>query len=72
MPAPQAYIPKAVLNGSILGIGDLSAPEDICASDEYGIFLADSGNSRLICFDSDWVSSAYREFVPRTRLRLYL
>lgn len=68
MPAPQAYIPKAVLNGSILGIGDLSAPEDICASDEYGIFLADSGNSRLICFDSDWsVVRIIDEFVADGR-----
>lgn len=52
--APQAYEPSAVITGALLGVGPLKEPGDVFVSSDGRIYLLDTGNSRLICLDSDW------------------
>lgn len=54
VPAPQAYMPVKVLQGSELGIGGLSAPRDIFVDHNHFIYIADTGNNRIIKLDSDF------------------
>lgn len=53
-PAPQAYVPSKVLDGESLGVGGLADPQDLFVSNDGSIYLLDSGNRRLICFDTNW------------------
>lgn len=53
VPAPHAYMPTQVFYGHQLGIGSLKTPQDIYATDEH-IYLADTGNHRIIQMDSNW------------------
>lgn len=54
VPSPQAYILKRVITGNDLGVGALKEPMDIFVREGLGIFLLDTGNSRIICLDEDW------------------
>mgnify|MGYP000887670457 FL=1 len=51
---PHAYIPGCVFNGNALGTGDLFAPSDVQTDSTGNVYIADSGNNRLICLDSDF------------------
>lgn len=53
MPAPQAFLPETVLTGIDMGVGKLRQPDDLFV---YGdtIYIADSGNNRIILLDSDF------------------
>jgi len=54
VPGPQAYILSRVITGNDLGVGPLREPADIFVRDGLGIFLLDTGNSRIICMDEEW------------------
>ncbi|NLJ75040.1 MAG: hypothetical protein GX331_08630 [Firmicutes bacterium] len=63
VPAPQAYVPAAVLTGSELQVGRLNSPQDIFVT-EGEIYLLDSGNNRILIFDHNWtLMQEIREFV---------
>lgn len=51
--APDAFIPRKVLHGVELGIGDFRAPSDLFVSQQKRIYLADSGNDRIVVLDAN-------------------
>lgn len=48
----SGYIAEKAVCGKDLGISELNSPNDIFISDEK-VYIADSGNNRIICFDSE-------------------
>lgn len=52
--APQAYLAAKVVNSQELGISPLSDPRDMVVSPKNNIYLADTGNNRVICIDQNW------------------
>ncbi|MBZ4666698.1 YIP1 family protein [Mahella sp.] len=52
--APYAYLPDRVIDGSSLGIGDFNTPGDLFVGKDGKIYIADSGNNRIIVADSKW------------------
>lgn len=54
VPAPAAYIPDRTLTGKDLGVGDFLDPGDMFVTANGLIYIADSGNGRIICLDSNW------------------
>ena len=54
VPAPQAYLPKSVITGTSLSVGELKDPQDLHVSRDGQIFIVDGGNNRLVWLDSSW------------------
>lgn len=54
VPAPQAYLPDRVYDGDALGVGPLKDPLDLFVSADRHVYLADTGNNRIICMDSNY------------------
>lgn len=54
VPTPQAYLSSLVIKGESLGIGALKDPSDLCVSENGNIYIADTGNDRIICLDPEW------------------
>ena len=48
----SGYIAEKAVCGKDLGISELNSPNDIFISDEK-VYIADSGNNRIICLDSE-------------------
>ncbi|MFD0714248.1 YIP1 family protein [Paenibacillus sp. GCM10027626] len=53
-PAPVPYAPIRQINGEQLGIGPLNSPEDVFISDDGYVYIADTGNDRIVCLDPDF------------------
>src|SRR5690606_25199125 len=53
-PAPHAYLPSTVIRGWDLGVGPLRNPNDLHVSDAGNIYIADTGNNRVIVLDPEW------------------
>lgn len=53
-PAPHAYLPTSVIRGVDLGVGPLRNPNDLRVSPGGQIYIADTGNNRVIILDSQW------------------
>lgn len=51
--SPDAYTPGNTIDGESLGIGHLKGPKDIFIENEQ-IYIADTGNNRVIITDLDW------------------
>jgi len=63
VPTPAAYVPVLSVGGRDFGIGDFTTPQDI-SSDLYGnIYVADTGNNRIVKFDRNielvWVIDSF-------------
>lgn len=54
VPAPQAYLPVRFIRGADLGVGPLNSPNDIHVSPAGNIYIADTGNNRIVALDRDW------------------
>lgn len=54
VPAPQAYLPDKVFDGSVLGVGSLKNPSDIFVASDRRVYLSDTGNNRVIFMDQDY------------------
>lgn len=52
--APQAYLPTEVVDGKRLGVGNLRDPQDLFVSEDGSIYIADSGNDRIVVLDRNW------------------
>lgn len=50
---PAAYVPDGNISGSDLGIDRLNTPQDIFVADDEKVYIADTGNNRIIVLDSD-------------------
>lgn len=53
-PAPHAYLPVSVIRGDDLGVGSLRNPNDLHVSPNGNIYIADTGNNRVIVLDPEW------------------
>ena len=51
VPAPPAYLPTMIINGPELGIDALQTPSDIHVSSAHDIYIADTGNNRIVILD---------------------
>jgi len=73
MPSPAAYVPVRSIGGRDISseVGDFRAPEDL-AVDIYGnIYLLDTGNNRVVVFDTDLrlirvIEGFYRDGIAQT------
>ena len=51
--SPHAYTPERVIRGTDVGEKPLSKPGDLCVGADGRIFIADTGNSRVVVLDSN-------------------
>lgn len=54
VPAPQAYTAQAVIDGASLGTTPLREPRDLAISPSGEIYIADTGNNRILRLDSKY------------------
>lgn len=54
VPAPQAYLPTRFIRGTDLGVGAFRDPRDIHVSPEGNVYIADTGNNRVVVLDQEW------------------
>lgn len=50
---PAAYIPDGNISGADLGTGVLTNPQDIFVADDGRVYIADTGNNRIIILKDD-------------------
>ncbi|MGN1411700.1 MAG: hypothetical protein ACI4WH_04215 [Oscillospiraceae bacterium] len=53
IPSQAGYLAERSVSGEDFGIGHFSSPNDIFKDDDDNFYLADSGNDRIIVFDSE-------------------
>ena len=49
---PAPYIPERSVSGTILGVGTFVNPQDLCVSPEGNVYIADTGNNRIVEVDN--------------------
>ena len=49
---PAAYIPGGNISGDKMGVGALNNPQDFCIGEDGLLYIADSGNNRIIVSDT--------------------
>ena len=54
VPAAQAYIARSVVDGNSLGITPLREPRDIAVAQNGEVFIADTGNNRILHLDKNF------------------
>jgi len=54
VPAPQAYLPLREIRGEDLGVGSLRNPSDLFIARDGTVYIADTGNNRVLVFSSTW------------------
>lgn len=50
---PAAYVPDGSISGVDLGVGAFANPQDICAAPDGDLYVADTGNNRIVVIDGD-------------------
>ena len=53
MPTPAAYIPDEVIYSEKLECGKFSSPKDMFITDDGTIYVADTGNNRIVVLHPD-------------------
>ena len=53
VPAPDAYAPERIVYGNDLGIGPLSSPQDLFVGPENKVYIADTGNNRIVVLSDE-------------------
>ena len=48
---PAPYVPDGSISGTSLGIGAFSKPQDFCVSPNGDLYIADTGNNRIVVVD---------------------
>ncbi|MBR2489455.1 MAG: YIP1 family protein [Clostridia bacterium] len=62
--SPDAYYVEKVLTGVEAGAGIYSSPSDFCLDEQGNMYIADSGNNRIVCLDSSGMFvKEYSEFI---------
>lgn len=54
MAAPMPYVTDTIMDFTDSEIGSLRNPRDLFVSDINNIYIADTGNNRIIVFNEDW------------------
>ncbi|MFC5651909.1 gluconolactonase [Paenibacillus solisilvae] len=54
VPSPASYLPSKVITGDQLTIGQLKGPSDLFVSKNGTIYIADTGNQRIVVLNSNW------------------
>jgi len=52
--SPAAFVPKKSVNGIDMGIGELLEPSDMVIGNDGRIYIADTGNKRIVITDRNW------------------
>ncbi len=52
---PAAYLPEGNLSGAELGTGSFTNPQDLYVADDGRVYIADTGNNRIVVLDPDMV-----------------
>ncbi|NLJ84153.1 MAG: DUF1282 family protein [Halanaerobiaceae bacterium] len=52
--APQVYQSSRVIYGDHLGIGNFRKPQDLFAWKDSLVYIADTGNNRIVVMDREW------------------
>ena len=63
---PAAYIPDKSISGISLGVGKFTNPQDLCVAPDGKIYVADTGNNRIVVLSED-ASSVIKEIKSFTR-----
>lgn len=50
---PAPYVPDSVISGISLDIGAFSKPQDICVAPDGDLYIADTGNNRIIVVEEN-------------------
>lgn len=53
---PAAYVPEGSVSGVNLGVGAFSSPQDLCVAPDGNIYIADTGNNRIVVTDATMTS----------------
>lgn len=53
VPSQAGYIAEKSVSGNTLGISDFNSPSDIFAADNGTIYIADTGNNRIVALNSE-------------------
>ena len=48
---PAAYVPDGSISGVSLGVGAFANPQDLCVAPNGDLYIADSGNNRIVVVD---------------------
>lgn len=54
VPQPDGYYAEREITGTDMGCGTLDNPQDMFFGDSGSIFIADTGNNRILVLDSSW------------------
>ncbi|MCU6711141.1 YIP1 family protein [Paenibacillus sp. J5C_2022] len=55
--APLPYLPERIVYGDDIGAGGFLNPEDVFAAPDGSIYIADTGNNRVVVTDASWSGS---------------
>ena len=48
---PAPYVPDGAISGVSLGVGAFNNPQDICVAPDGDLYIADTGNNRIVVVD---------------------
>lgn len=51
---PAAYVPDGTVMGDVIGCGNFSSPQDLNTDADGNVYIADTGNNRIVVTDSDF------------------
>ena len=55
---PQAFVPVEVISGQKIGLDSFLGPQDIVTAEDGSLYLADTGNNRLVVIGKDRTAKA--------------
>jgi DNA-binding beta-propeller fold protein YncE len=63
VPSPHAFLPQREIRGEDLGIGRMDSPGGMFVWQDREVFIADTGNNRVVRLASDWtILDVYETF----------
>lgn len=51
---PAAYVPDGMITGDNIGCGSFSSPQDLNTDEDGNVYIADTGNNRIVVTDADF------------------